>query len=126
MSNCNWIWPEHIFLSPNRLSGRNNVTSDKVNLSLRCLLLHFSHMFLYEKTHGYLKNDYQIFDTLKTKDRKIIGNCNLLIKVKFHELEWSSPLRVKIRSVFKKPWYSFHFVQNVKSWYCDNNCNLCK
>ena len=44
-------------------------------------------MFLYEKTHGYLKNDYQIFDTLKTKDRKIRGNCNLLIKVKFHELE---------------------------------------
>ena len=23
----------------------------------------------------------------KTKDRKIRGNCNLLIKVKFHELE---------------------------------------
>ena len=52
-------------------------------------------MFLYEKTHRYLKNDYQFFDTLKTKDRKIKktkdrkikGNCNLLIKVKFHELE---------------------------------------
>ena len=29
---------------------------------------------------------------LKTKDRKIRGNCNLLTKVKFHELEWSSPL----------------------------------
>ena len=27
-----------------------------------------------------------IFDTLKTKDRKIRGDCNLL-KVKFHELE---------------------------------------
>ena len=48
-------------------------------------------MFLYEKTHRYLKNDYQFFDTLKTKDRKIKGNCNLLIKVKFHELEGSSP-----------------------------------
>ena len=48
-------------------------------------------MFLYEKTHRYLKNDYQFFDTLKTKDRKIKGNCNLLIKVKFHELELSSP-----------------------------------
>ena len=44
-------------------------------------------MFLYEKTHGYLKNDYQFFDALKTKDRKILRNCNLLAKVKFHELE---------------------------------------
>ena len=43
--------------------------------------------FLYEKIHRYLKNDYQFFDTLKTKDRKIGENCNLLIKVKFHELE---------------------------------------
>ena len=39
------------------------------------------------------KNDYQFFDTLKTKDSKIRGNCNLL-KVKFHELEWSSPLNL--------------------------------
>ena len=31
----------------------------------------YKNMFLYEKTHGYLKNDYQIFDTLKTKDHKI-------------------------------------------------------
>ena len=44
-------------------------------------------MFLHEKTHGSLKNDYQFFDTLKTKYRKIRGDCNLLIKVKFHELE---------------------------------------
>ena len=44
-------------------------------------------MFLYEKTRRYLKNDYQFFDTSKTKDRKIKANCNLLIKVKFHELE---------------------------------------
>ena len=43
-------------------------------------------MFLYEKTHRYLKNDYQFFDALKTKDRKIRGNCNLLAKVKFHVL----------------------------------------
>ena len=43
-------------------------------------------MFLYEKTHRYLKNDYQFFDTLKAKDRKIRGNCDLLIKIKFHEL----------------------------------------
>ena len=27
------------------------------------------------------------FDTLKAKHRKIRGNCNLLIKVKFHKLE---------------------------------------
>ena len=43
-------------------------------------------MFLQEKTHRYLKNDYQFF-VLKTKDRKIRGNCNLLTEVKFHELE---------------------------------------
>ena len=28
-----------------------------------------------------------LFDALKTKDSKIRGNCNLLRKVKFHELE---------------------------------------
>ena len=44
-------------------------------------------MFLYEKTHKYLTKDYQLFDTLKIKYCKIRGNCNLLIKVKFHELE---------------------------------------
>ena len=48
-------------------------------------------VFLYEKTHRYLKNDNQFFDALKTKDRKIRGNYNLLTKVKFHELEQSSP-----------------------------------
>ena len=42
-------------------------------------------MLLYE-------NDYQFLDTLKTKDRKIKVDCNLLKKVKFHELEWSSSL----------------------------------
>ena len=49
-------------------------------------------VFMYEITLGYLQNDYQLFDTLKIKDRKIRVNCNLLIKVKFHELEWSSSL----------------------------------
>ena len=44
-------------------------------------------VFLYEKTHRYLKNDYQFFDALKIKDRKIRGNYNLLKTVKFHELE---------------------------------------
>ena len=44
-------------------------------------------MFLYEITHRYLKNDYQFFDTLKAKHRKIRGNCNLFKKVKFHKLE---------------------------------------
>ena len=44
-------------------------------------------MFPYEITHRYLKNDCQIFDTLKTKDRKVRGSFNLLIKVKFHKLE---------------------------------------
>ena len=44
-------------------------------------------MFLHEQTHRYLKNDYQFFDTLKTKDHKIRENRNLLIKVKFRELD---------------------------------------
>ena len=43
-------------------------------------------MFLHEITHRYLKNDYQFFDTLETKDCKIRRNYNLLIKVKFHKL----------------------------------------
>ena len=47
----------------------------------------YKNMFLYEKTNRYLKNDYQFCGALKTKDRKITGNCNLLGKVKFHELE---------------------------------------
>ena len=52
-------------------------------------------MFLYEKTHIYSKNDYEFFDALKTKYCKIRRNCNLLTKVKFHELESSSPLRYR-------------------------------
>ena len=44
-------------------------------------------MFLYEITHIYFKNDYQFFDTSKTKDYEIRGNRNVLIKVKFHKLE---------------------------------------
>ena len=35
-------------------------------------------------------------------------------------------LRVNIRLVLKKSWYSFHKVEDVKSWYCNNNYNLCK
>ena len=57
-------------------------------------------MFLYEKTHRDLKNDYQFFDALKTKDSKIRGNYNLLIKVKFYELEWSFPLKGTIALIF--------------------------
>ena len=34
-------------------------------------------MFLYEKTHIYLKKNYQFFGALKTKDRKIKKNYNL-------------------------------------------------
>ena len=44
-------------------------------------------MFLYEITHRYFKNHYKFFDTFKIKRLKIRGNCNLLIKVKFHKLE---------------------------------------
>ena len=47
----------------------------------------YKNRFLYVKTHRYLQDDYQFFDTLKTKDRKFRGNCNLFTKVKFHELE---------------------------------------
>ena len=47
----------------------------------------YENMFLYEKTHEYLKNDSQFFDALKTKDRNNRGNCNLFTKVKFHELK---------------------------------------
>ena len=42
----------------------------------------YKNMFQHEKTHRYLKNGYQFFDTFKAKDRKIRENCNLLIKVK--------------------------------------------
>ena len=51
---------------------------------------------MYEKTHRYLKNDYQFFDALKIKDRKIRGYCNLLTKVKVHELEWSSSVNLDL------------------------------
>ena len=57
----------------------------------------YKNMFLHEKIYGYLKNDDQCFDPLKTKDREIRGNCNLLTKVKFYELEWSSPLIYKVK-----------------------------
>ena len=33
------------------------------------------------------KNNYQFFDALNTEDRIIRGNCNLLTKAKFHELD---------------------------------------
>ena len=49
----------------------------------------YKDMFLYEITHRFLKNDYQFFDTL-----------NLLIKVKFHKLEWNSPSK----NLTKKNW----------------------
>ena len=34
-----------------------------------------------------MRKDIDISRTLQTKDRKIRGNGNLLIKVKFHEFE---------------------------------------
>ena len=39
------------------------------------------------RKHRYLKNDYQLFDPLKTKDCTIRGYYNLLTKAKFHELD---------------------------------------
>ena len=47
----------------------------------------YKNMFLYEKTHRYLKNDYQLFRALETKDRKIRENCNVSTKFTFHELD---------------------------------------
>ena len=38
----------------------------------------YQNMFQYKITHRYLKNDYQFFDTLKTKDRKIINKSQIL------------------------------------------------
>ena len=67
------------------------MTSIRLNYINRFWL--FRNVFLWEKTHRYLKNDYQFFDALKTNDREIREICNLLTKVKFHELEWSSPLK---------------------------------
>ena len=55
----------------------------------------YKNVFLYEITHRYLKNDYQFFDTLKIKHHKVRRNFNLLIKVKFHQLVWSSPFNYK-------------------------------
>ena len=40
-----------------------------------------------------MKNDYQFFDALKTRNRKIRGYYNLLIKVRLHKSERSSPLK---------------------------------
>ena len=45
----------------------------------------YKNIFLCEKTHRYLRNDYH--DTLTTKNRKNRGDRILFIKVKFHELE---------------------------------------
>ena len=44
-------------------------------------------MFLYEITNRFMKNDYQFFDALKTRNRKIRGYYNLLIKVRLHKSE---------------------------------------
>ena len=35
-------------------------------------------------------------------------------------------LGVKIRSTLNKSWYLFHKVENAKSWYHGNNCDLGK
>ena len=53
-------------------------------------------MFVYEKHIDTSITIIDFFHTLKTKDGKIRENCNLLIKVKFHELESSAPLIQKL------------------------------
>ena len=65
----------------------NNVNLIKLGSQFLIIQILYKNVFLYEKTHRYLKNNYQFFDALKTKDRKIRENCNLLTNVKFHELE---------------------------------------
>ena len=60
------------------------------NTQRMCHLIFFvfvEAIFVPPLTDRYLKNEYQFFDTLKTKDRKIRANSNLLIKVNFYELE---------------------------------------
>ena len=52
------------------------------------------------RKHRCLKNDYQFFDILKTKDRKISGNCNLL-KVKVHELGLNSPSNPRVSNLYQ-------------------------
>ena len=69
-------------------------------------------MFLHEKTHRYHKNDYQFFDALNTKDCKIRGTCNLLTKVKLHELEWSSFFNADFRIAAKNWEKKFCFLHN--------------
>ena len=95
------------------------------NINSFWLLKLYKNMFLYEITHRYLKNDYQFFDTLKTKHRKIWGNCHLLIKVKFHKWEWSSPLRLEASDFcclwvlnYRRPlsMATFDFRVQVGSW----------
>ena len=69
----------------------------------------YKNMFMYEITHRYLKNGYQFLDALKAKHRKIRRNCNILIKVKFHKLEWSFPLRGSGSGLILSSKYEFNF-----------------
>ena len=55
-----------------------SIWSNYINVS--DYLDNVKNMFLYEITHRYVKNDYQIFYTLKTEDRKIRGNCQFINK----------------------------------------------
>ena len=64
-------------------------------------------MFLYEKTHRYLKNDYQFFDTWKTKYRRIRGNCNFnRIQVSWIRVKFS--FKQRDLALFSKSQYVYH------------------
>ena len=69
----------------------------KLLLTMMSIWLNYINSFwLFRKCiKTYLENHYQFFDILKTKYCKIRRSCNLLIKVKFHGLEWSSPLNTQ-------------------------------
>ena len=53
----------------------------------------------------------------KTKDCKIKGNCNLLTKAQFHELDWSSLSTTKMVCVCKECKYTLFYKHNVYNEY---------
>ena len=71
-------------------------------------------MFLYEKTHRYLKNDYQFFDALKTKDCKIREKCNILTKVKFHEMKFCKCFGSSVNGFFFPSDLNFNLLSRIQ------------
>ena len=80
-----------------RLRNISDYRLTKLLVTMTSIWLNYINSFwLFRKCiKTYLENHYQFFDILKTKYCKIRRSCNLLIKVKFHGLEWSSPLNTQ-------------------------------